>query len=243
MGRPSILVDHEYSSGIGATLMASDHWRCVWFDAIAAVFVHDSLRDDCPEGCRRFRRPAFPSRSFGRVAGGLRAGSLGQGIPKLRPGPRQGTGRSCPAAGMAGAGGRPSHPGKGIPIRSIGWKFRGQIELNRELVRAPARDFAPLTTPFMICRWPARPMPSGVPWNWDPDDFMTLLDLKRAYDVRLMNEAALPLSDRLVALYPKNPASGPRPGHRPVRAEEVRPRSWARLPPRPGRTSMSSTRS
>jgi hypothetical protein len=42
MGRPSILVDHEHSSGVGATLMASDHWQCVWFDAIAAVFVHDS---------------------------------------------------------------------------------------------------------------------------------------------------------------------------------------------------------
>ena len=38
------LIDHEYNSeiGVGATLFRSDHWRCVWFDPIAAVFVHDS---------------------------------------------------------------------------------------------------------------------------------------------------------------------------------------------------------
>src|SRR5262249_32641585 len=42
MGRPVVLVDHEYNSALGATLLKSAHWRCVWFDAIAAVFVHDS---------------------------------------------------------------------------------------------------------------------------------------------------------------------------------------------------------
>ena len=42
MERPVILVDHELSWAIGATLLRSAHWRCVWFDAIAAVFVHDS---------------------------------------------------------------------------------------------------------------------------------------------------------------------------------------------------------
>ena len=30
------------TASIGATLLQSNHWRCVWFDAIAAVFVHDS---------------------------------------------------------------------------------------------------------------------------------------------------------------------------------------------------------
>ena len=60
MGRPSILVDHEHSSGIGASLMASTHWRCVWFDAIAAVFVHDSLaavvqKDTVDFAARHFR--------------------------------------------------------------------------------------------------------------------------------------------------------------------------------------------
>src|SRR5207249_725003 len=45
MGRPVILVDHEYMSPLGATLLRSAHWRCVWFDPIAAVYVHDSATE------------------------------------------------------------------------------------------------------------------------------------------------------------------------------------------------------
>src|SRR5207237_4211635 len=45
IGRPVILVDHEYMSPLGATLLRSAHWRCVWFDAIAAVYVHDSASE------------------------------------------------------------------------------------------------------------------------------------------------------------------------------------------------------
>ena len=42
LGRPSILVDHVDNAGIGAVLLASRHWKCVWFDPIVALFVHDS---------------------------------------------------------------------------------------------------------------------------------------------------------------------------------------------------------
>ena len=61
MGRPVILSDHLYNYDIGVTLLQSDHWRCVWFDAIAAVFVHDSFGSEA-RGCRRFRRSPFPAR-------------------------------------------------------------------------------------------------------------------------------------------------------------------------------------
>jgi tetratricopeptide (TPR) repeat protein len=40
--------------------------------------------------------------------------------------------------------------------------------------------------------------------EWDPGDFTTLWDLKKAYDFRLMNEAVVSISDRLVLVYPKN---------------------------------------
>ncbi len=43
LGRPAVLVGHADNSSLGAVLMANSHWRCVWFDAIAAVFVHDSF--------------------------------------------------------------------------------------------------------------------------------------------------------------------------------------------------------
>ena len=45
IGRPSIMVDHDMNSQTGSVLLGSDHWRCVWFDELVAVFVHDSYRD------------------------------------------------------------------------------------------------------------------------------------------------------------------------------------------------------
>ena len=61
MGRPVILSDHVYNYEIGVTLLESDRWRCVWFDAIAAVFVHDSsgseVRADAVDFADRHFRP------------------------------------------------------------------------------------------------------------------------------------------------------------------------------------------
>ncbi len=61
MARPVILADHLHNSEIGATLFRSDHWRCVWFDAIATVFVHDSfgalVREDTVDFADRHFRP------------------------------------------------------------------------------------------------------------------------------------------------------------------------------------------
>ena len=68
LGRPSILVDHVDNAGIGASLLASRHWKCVWFDPIVAVFVHDS----CPTGQDahgRFRSTPFPARPGDRAQG------------------------------------------------------------------------------------------------------------------------------------------------------------------------------
>lgn len=44
MGRPLILTDNTqaYESSKTATLLTSRHYRCVWFDEVAALFVHDS---------------------------------------------------------------------------------------------------------------------------------------------------------------------------------------------------------
>jgi tetratricopeptide (TPR) repeat protein len=44
MGDPLILLDHEEDVGAEATLMAQPGWRCLYFDAIASVFV--AQRDD-----------------------------------------------------------------------------------------------------------------------------------------------------------------------------------------------------
>ena len=46
---------------IGATLLGDDHWRCVWFDPIAAVFVHDSATRGRPSARRRLRGASLPA--------------------------------------------------------------------------------------------------------------------------------------------------------------------------------------
>ncbi len=47
LGRPSFLVDNldPTNSTLTATLILSRHWRCVWFDPIVSIFVHDSYRE------------------------------------------------------------------------------------------------------------------------------------------------------------------------------------------------------
>ncbi|WZO96039.1 tetratricopeptide repeat protein [Isosphaeraceae bacterium EP7] len=42
-GLPVVLVDHENNSQVGATLNGQGGYRCVWFDPIAAVYVHSSV--------------------------------------------------------------------------------------------------------------------------------------------------------------------------------------------------------
>ncbi len=65
MGRPSVLVDTvDPSNGdLVATLLNSLHWRCVWFDPIAAVFVHDSY-----QAIVKAHEVDFLARHYGREA-------------------------------------------------------------------------------------------------------------------------------------------------------------------------------
>ncbi len=68
MGRPSLLIDNvdAGNANLSATLLNSRHWRCVWFDPIASVFVHDSRAKVVADHAvdfldRHFRREADAS--------------------------------------------------------------------------------------------------------------------------------------------------------------------------------------
>ncbi len=97
IGPPVILADHEYSSGVGAALMASDHWRCVWFDAIAAVFVHDSYATVVKEHSVDFAARHFQGDPASEPAGSAELTALARAYRKYVP-------------AVAGAGGRVSRP-------------------------------------------------------------------------------------------------------------------------------------
>ena len=101
MGRPVIMVDHEHNWDIGATLFRSAHWRCVWFDPIVAVFVHDSsasvVNAHAVDFAARHFRPD-PGRGFAQPR---RAEGFGQGVPELCPGRFPARRRAGPAVLLA----------------------------------------------------------------------------------------------------------------------------------------------
>ncbi len=103
MRRPVILSDHFYNSEIGATLLQSDHWRCMWFDAIAAVFVHDSS-GAAVRGHRRFRRSSFPARSGEAAARSSRASRLEPSDRQVHDSPRPRCRRENAFTGLGRAG-------------------------------------------------------------------------------------------------------------------------------------------
>ena len=65
MGFPLVLVDnvHAMEAGLNATMLTAKDWRCVWFDPVAALYVHDSYK----EAVERDRVDFF-SRHFSRSA-------------------------------------------------------------------------------------------------------------------------------------------------------------------------------
>ena len=141
MGRPVILLDQLYNSKVGGTLFRSDHWRCVWFDAIAAVFVHDSCERGSAGGCRRFRGPALPAGPIEQtraIAPELIASSkaIAKYVILLGPGESEKTHRS-PGWALDDARALLQRE----PDSFDGWINLGVIELFRELPRKPVARF------------------------------------------------------------------------------------------------------
>ncbi|MDG3003959.1 tetratricopeptide repeat protein [Paludisphaera mucosa] len=203
-GRPSILVDHDYNAEVGAALLQSGRWRCVRFDAISAVFLHDSYKSavgahEVDFGARHFQ----PS-----------AGIDPQGVPALiaaSKGLRN-------YANFLNAGSRPD---LGRPMLWLaldyarrvvaadpesleGWKSIGYIELIREPTAPAARcrvpfdpifDLAPARTTYALRRAAAIA----------PRDFLTLALLQRTYENRGMLEPLQEILGRILRLNTINP--------------------------------------
>ena len=65
-------------------LLASRHWKCVWFDPIVAVFVHDSYAGPVARHTGRLRRPPLPARPGHRASRPAGAPCRGEGLAQLR---------------------------------------------------------------------------------------------------------------------------------------------------------------
>ena len=232
IGRPVILIDHEYNWQVGVTLLRSNHWRCVWFDPIAAVFVHDSNA-----AVVKSHLVDFEARHF-EPGGSIESQSLLELIASAK------AFRSYqPAVSPPGT---PLHNQftwlgldharrvlRQMPGSFAGWKLLGQTELLRELIPDQAYPrfrvpFDPVVDLSMVRATYAlrRAVELG------PRDFSTLLSLRMAYEVRLMYEAAIPVIDLIGAIHSTNPHQY----HEQVSNETLRAQYIRKLGPPPAST-------
>ncbi len=218
IGRPVILVDHEYSYAPLATLLGDDHWKCVWFDPIAAVFVHDlageAVRQHAVDFAARHFRPdpaTHPTTLEGRIRLAKAFRFYALAIPSYR------TDRIWPLLWLGLDNGRSIVSEQ--PDSFIGWQMLGQTEM--------ARDPAPVFPPSPRYRLPFDPvldlslvratyaLLKGL--EQDPNDFRTLLQLDEAYGRRGMHEEAVKVLDRIVEISARLPIV-------PKAMEELEPR-------------------
>jgi tetratricopeptide (TPR) repeat protein len=201
-GRPAVLVGHADSAVVGATLLNSPHWRCVWFDPIAAVFVHEAYTGVVQAhtvdfGARHFQPdPATEPEGQDEVLALARA--LKNYLPATRPD------RARPLVLLGLDYGRRLL--QADPTGADGWKILGQVEFFREpAVGPPVARFQQAFDPVFDLSPARASYAMNRALEVAPKDFMSLLLLAMSFESRKMTEAALPLLDRLVALQPINP--------------------------------------
>jgi Flp pilus assembly protein TadD len=199
-----IMVDHQDNSQAGAAILGAGRWRCVWFDELVAVFVHDSYKSAVAAhqvdfGARHFRPdPAFEPRGLPALvaeAKGLR------NYVNYHGGSRADLARPMIWLGLDYA----RRVVQAEPDSLEGWKSIGIIEMFRE----------PLPVPSPRFRMPFDPVFDLSPIRSTsalrraaeiaPRDFLTLIGLQNCYQGRQLYEPLAPVLDAIVSLHPINP--------------------------------------
>jgi tetratricopeptide (TPR) repeat protein len=195
MQRPVILADHFYNSEIVGTLLRSHHWRCVWFDAIVSVFVHDSYGSEVRADAVDFAARHFSAGSWGdsRDSAELIASSnaIKRYVMMLGAGAGE---RTRPLAWLGLDDCRRLL--RREPDSIDGWTNLGVIELFRELPREPRTRFHAGFDPINDLSIVRATCVLRHALELAPHKPLIASTLRIAYDWRLMHEAAFPLLDR-----------------------------------------------
>ncbi len=205
-GNPGVLVDmvHARMADVAATLMAHPRWRCVWFDPIAAVFVHESY----PAALRpvdfteRHFRPDPETDPHGeprQIASALALRNLASILIQRS---RQAVARPLVLLGHGYA----HRALRANPDSAEAWKLLGQIEQLRDPLASPEpipryrMAFDPIHDLSIVRATVAlrNALERGA------DDFTTLGSLANVYRTRGMLEASIPILERLTQLTPIN---------------------------------------
>jgi tetratricopeptide (TPR) repeat protein len=196
--RPSIMVDHQDNAGIGASLMTSRHWKCVWFDPIVAVFVHDSygevVRSKTVDlGARHFQPDSATEphglRALLAEAKGLRnyVYLSNRERDAVRPLYWLALDRARKIVATD-------------PDSADGWKTIGQLEVFRDPLQQPSPRFQMPFDPVFDLSLVRATYAFRRAFEQTPRDFLTVMGLLQAYEARAMYEAELPMLERLVTL-------------------------------------------
>ncbi|MBV8610391.1 MAG: hypothetical protein JO034_23395 [Singulisphaera sp.] len=232
LGRPAVLLDNHTHAPAAATLLASRHWRCVWFDPVASVFVHDAyagaaLTHAVDFAARHFRpEPATDPKGVPALT--ATAEAVRNYVTAIPP-TRADLARPLVLLGLDSARRLQLAEPDGV----AGWKLLGQIEYAREpstggpvprfrLAFDPVFDLSMVRATYALRR----------AQELAPDDFMTLMMLAKVFEDRRMDEAELAVLDPLVRLRPINLLQRKTQVEKEARREQLR----ARLGPSPPRT-------
>ena len=211
LGRPAVLVDNldQGNARLSATLLTSRRWRCVWFDPIVSLFVHDSyakaIKDhEVDFAARHFRRTADASSEDPDTLATMSRSLRYVGTECLLR-----SGGEAQARGLFLLGLDHARKLRAVaPGNLDGWKQAGLVEFYRGLILDdesiprfrmpfdPVFDLSPARASYQLSR----------SLEIDPDDGPVQYWLFKLYEARGMIEAALPLLERFAGQPNKNPS-------------------------------------
>lgn len=203
MGQPGVLVDlvHQANARLAATMFIQSDWSCIWFDGVAAVFVHESY----PAAANRvdFARSHFRAESGAGPMSAedalVTAKALANLVQVLGP---QGHGQIVRPMIVYGMG-LARRAREAMPRRFEPWKALAILEALREPPMTADRYRRPFDPIYDLSSARATYLLDEA-LKLAPDNASCLLVLAAGFQSRGMYEEALPLYERLERLDPRN---------------------------------------
>jgi tetratricopeptide (TPR) repeat protein len=205
--QPAVLVGHATDAVKGASILAHPGWRLVWFDPLVAVFVPRSYTTVVAThgvdlGARHFAHdPATDPHGLPALVASAEA--LWKYAQALQTRGRMGRARPLVLLGREYAGRIRQADPDGVD----GWKLLGKLEMVREPIAIegppvrryrlpfdPVHDLSALRATFELRR----------AHEVAPRDFLSLFLLCTLFEARGMDEAQVPLLERLARIVPIN---------------------------------------
>lgn len=204
MGRPVVVVDLEHDTLVATTLYLSTRWRCVWFDPIAAVFVHVSYPEIVQRHEVDFLARHFQPDPRSEPAGVDALLAEGKALWKMASNsPTPSPAKTLPLLLLAMD--RARRVMRADPNGLDGWKYLGLCEFFRDVRGGePVPRFRAAFDPVFDLSAARCTYALQRALVAKPNDFLTLMMLDESFGARGMSEASIPILERISRLAPIN---------------------------------------